>query len=216
MSLEEDINTNLNINDETEMLIKEFDDICNEISTMKNTMGTLITKLKQYKKKIDKILKEKTKEKSKTSKTKPENNSNSKDDEVEEKKEKKPKKEKEQKEPKEKKEKIKKVIEPPSGINKPTTISDQLCEFLSKPKGTEMVRHDVTELIYEYIKKNKLQDSASKLIINPDDTLCNLLGIDKSQKLTYQNLQTFMNKHYINTNSQDQTQEENNEEIDEN
>jgi chromatin remodeling complex protein RSC6 len=177
MSLEEEINTNLN--DETETLFKEFDEICNEISNMKNTMGTLTTKLRQYKKKIDKILKEKAKEKVKSTN----------DVDGDGKKEKKPKKEKEVKEKKEKK---KKVIEPPSGINKPTTISEQLCEFLNKPKGTEMVRHDVTELIYEYIKQNKLQNATSKLIINPDDTLCNLLGIDKNEKLTYQNLQTFM------------------------
>ncbi len=207
MSLEEEINTNLN--DETETLFKEFDEICNEISNMKNTMGTLTTKLRQYKKKIDKILKEKAKEKVKSTKSKSESgvtNDVDGDGNGDGKKEKKPKKEKEVKEKKEKK---KKVIEPPSGINKPTTISDQLCEFLNKPKGTEMVRHDVTELIYEYIKQNKLQNATSKLIINPDDTLCKLLGIDKSEKLTYQNLQTFMNKHYIHNQSQEDNVEDN-------
>lgn len=165
------------IEDVEEDVFKEFDDICTEIANMKNTMGVLTTKLKQYKKKIDKILKEKAK----ASKVKPEKAD-------------KPEKEKKEKEKKEKKPK---EIIPPSGINKPCTISDTLCEFLDKPPGSQMVRTDVTQALYAYIKEHKLQDPTSKLTINPNDKLCKLLDIDSSHKLTYQNLQTHMNKHYL-------------------
>ena len=46
----------------------------------------------------------------------------------------------------------------PSGFAKPSLISDALCEFLGKPKGTEMARTSVTSFITEYIKNNNLQN----------------------------------------------------------
>jgi chromatin remodeling complex protein RSC6 len=159
--------TEINIEEE---VLKEFDDICNEFANIKNTIGSLTLKLRQYKKKIDKILKEKAKVP----------------------------KVKVDKPVKVEKEKKKKVIEPPSGINKPCLLSDELCKFLDKPSGTEMVRTDVTKELYAYIKDKKLQDSTSKLLIHPDKHLQNLLGIDETHKLTYQNIQTYMNKHYQN------------------
>jgi chromatin remodeling complex protein RSC6 len=175
------------VEDVEEDVFKEFDDICSEIANMKNSMGSLTTKLKQYKKKIDKILKDKAK----ASKVKPEKGD-------------KPEKEKKEKEKKEKKSK---EIVPPSGINKPCTISDTLCEFLDKPSGSQMIRTDVTQALYAYIKEHKLQDPGSKLTINQNDKLCKLLDIDSSHKLTYQNLQTHMNKHYLHTDDEMETKE---------
>ena len=162
-----------------EDVFKEFDDICTEIANMKNSMGVLTTKLTQYKKKIDKILKDKAK----SSKVKPE-------------------KEKLVKEKKEKEKKSKEIV-PPSGINKPCTIS----EALGKPSGSQMIRTDVTQALYAYIKEHKLQDSESKLTINPNEKLCKLLDIDQTHKLTYQNLQTHMNKHYLHTEGETEDKE---------
>ena len=55
----------------------------------------------------------------------------------------------------------------PSGFVKPTLISDQLAEFLTKEKGTLIARTDVTREINAYIRANKLQDPANGRKINP-------------------------------------------------
>ena len=73
-----------------------------------------------------------------------------------------------------------------------------LCEFINKPEGTEMARTEVTKALVEYIKKNNLiGNSAPK---EPDVKLITLLDIDKDEyrKLTYFNIQKYMNKHFIN------------------
>ena len=46
----------------------------------------------------------------------------------------------------------------PSGFVKPTLISNELADFLGKPKGTEMARTEVTREINSYIRNHKLQD----------------------------------------------------------
>merc|ERR1712010_169525 len=45
----------------------------------------------------------------------------------------------------------------PSGFAKPTKISQELCDFLKKPAGTEMARTEVTKYLTSYIKEHKLQ-----------------------------------------------------------
>ena len=47
----------------------------------------------------------------------------------------------------------------PSGFVKPTLISDELANFLSKPSGTEMARTEVTREINKYIRAHNLQDT---------------------------------------------------------
>lgn len=84
-----------------------------------------------------------------------------------------------------------------SGFAKPTKITNELCEFMNKEKGTEIARTDVTKTLIEYIKKNKLENSENSQIINPDEKLKGLLGIDEKEKLTYFTLQKYMNKHFI-------------------
>ena len=44
------------------------------------------------------------------------------------------------------------VKKEPSGFAKPTLISNELCDFLSKPNGTEMARTEVTKYLTQYIK----------------------------------------------------------------
>jgi upstream activation factor subunit UAF30 len=84
-----------------------------------------------------------------------------------------------------------------SGFATPTKITNELCEFMNKEKGTEIARTDVTKTLIEYIKKNKLENSENSQIINPDEKLKDLLGIDEKEKLTYFTLQKHMNKHFI-------------------
>jgi chromatin remodeling complex protein RSC6 len=84
----------------------------------------------------------------------------------------------------------------PSGFTKPAKISDQLADFLGKPKGTLFARTDVTRQINTYIRDNKLQDSTNGRKINPDSKLKKLLSLQPTDELTYFNLQKYMSQHF--------------------
>jgi upstream activation factor subunit UAF30 len=84
----------------------------------------------------------------------------------------------------------------PSGFVKPTLISDQLADFLTKPKGTLIARTEVTREINAYIRSNKLQDPANGRKINPDAKLKKLLALKPTDELTYFNLQRYMSQHF--------------------
>ncbi|MDB4342609.1 SWIB/MDM2 domain-containing protein [bacterium] len=84
----------------------------------------------------------------------------------------------------------------PSGFVKPTKISDDLASFLSKPKGSEMARTEVTREINTYIRTHKLQDKENGRKINADKKLTALLSLGAKDELTYFNLQKFMSPHF--------------------
>lgn len=84
----------------------------------------------------------------------------------------------------------------PSGIVKPTNISDEMCGFMGKAPGTQLARTEVTKYITGYIKQHNLQDSVSKRNINPDAKLKSLLAIPDGEILTYFNLQKYMKVHF--------------------
>lgn len=88
------------------------------------------------------------------------------------------------------------AVRAPSGFVKPTLISDQLAEFLSKPKGSLIARTDVTREINAYIRANKLQDEKNGRKINPDAKLTTLLTLQPTDELTYFNLQRYMSQHF--------------------
>lgn len=84
----------------------------------------------------------------------------------------------------------------PSGFVKPTKISDELANFLGKPVGSEMARTEVTREINDYIRKHSLQDKTNGRKIIPDQQLAKLLNIQKTDELTYFNLQRYMSPHF--------------------
>jgi len=86
----------------------------------------------------------------------------------------------------------------PSGFVKPTKISE-LANFLEKPVGSEMARTDVTREINKYIRSQNLQDKDNGRKINPDLKLQALLKINKTDELTYFNLQRYMSPHFFKT-----------------
>ena len=85
----------------------------------------------------------------------------------------------------------------PSGFAVPTKISDELCVFMKKPKGSTAARTEVTQYIIKYIKDNNLQWNENRKIIKPNTPLKNLLAVKKDEEVTYFNIQRFMNKHFI-------------------
>ncbi len=84
----------------------------------------------------------------------------------------------------------------PSGFAKPSLLSDELCKFVGKPKGSMMARTEVTKYITGYIKEHNLQDPDFKRRIIPDKSLNKLLKVPKNSELTYFNLQTYMKSHF--------------------
>ena len=98
----------------------------------------------------------------------------------------------------------------PSGFAKPTKVTKELCDFMNRPEGTEIARTEVTKILSEYIKTNKLQEQSenAKNKIVPDDKLRSLLGIstEESTNLTFFNIQKYMNKHFISSKNQVQAQ----------
>ena len=86
------------------------------------------------------------------------------------------------------------VPKKPSVFTKPQKITDALCVFLGKSKGTEMSRSDVTRGIMDYVKKNGLNN---KQDINPDAALRKLLSVTEAEKVTILNLQRYLKNHYV-------------------
>jgi len=82
----------------------------------------------------------------------------------------------------------------PSIFERPTKVTDELCVFLGKPKGTLMSRSEVTKGVNGYVKENNLKN---KHDIKPDAALKKLLAIGDAEPLTYFNLQRYLNRHYV-------------------
>jgi chromatin remodeling complex protein RSC6 len=85
----------------------------------------------------------------------------------------------------------------PSGFARPTKVTKELCEFMNKAEGTEIARTEVTCALVSYIKENKLENTKNSKIINPDEKLKMLLGVEDGEELNYFTIQKFMNKHFV-------------------
>lgn len=83
------------------------------------------------------------------------------------------------------------------GFAKPTAISSELADFLNLSYDAKISRTDVTKLLTQYIKDNKLQNSLDKQQILPDEKLSTIIDIDNNQKLTFFSIQKLLNKHFI-------------------
>ncbi len=82
----------------------------------------------------------------------------------------------------------------PSIFERPTQITDELCVFLGKAKGTQMSRSEVTKAMNNYVKEKGLKN---KHDITPDAALKKLLTVPEGERLTYFNLQRYLKKHYV-------------------
>ena len=99
----------------------------------------------------------------------------------------------------------------PSGFAKPIHITNELCEFMNKPIGTEMARTEVTKKLVDYIKTNQLQKIGKVSTIIPDEKLQNLLGIPNEDipDLTFFTMQKYMNKHFVSSKNKKEYLNEN-------
>lgn len=84
----------------------------------------------------------------------------------------------------------------PSIFERPLQVTEALCSFLGKPKGTLMSRSEVTKGVNSYVKEKNLKN---KHDISPDAALKSLLAIPEGETLTYFNLQRYLNPHYLKT-----------------
>jgi chromatin remodeling complex protein RSC6 len=84
----------------------------------------------------------------------------------------------------------------PSGFAVPTPISNELCDFMKRPRGSKVARTEVTQYIIRYIKDNDLQYQANRKIIKPNKALRSLLASKAKDEVTYFNIQRYMNRHF--------------------
>jgi len=104
-------------------------------------------------------------------------------------------------------EKLKKVVEKiqkkrenarksPSGFAKPNKISNELCDFIGVPHGTEKSRTDITRAINSYVKEHNLNNPANRRVIIPDAKLKAILNLKEGEEVTFFILQRLISHHF--------------------
>lgn len=84
----------------------------------------------------------------------------------------------------------------PSGFAKPNKISDELCDFIGVPHGTEKSRTDITRYINAYVKEHNLNKPTNRRVILPDDKLKAILKINEGEDVTFFILQRLISHHF--------------------
>lgn len=82
----------------------------------------------------------------------------------------------------------------PCIFTKPVKVTDELCAFLGKPKGTEISRSAVTKGVMAYAKAHNLMD---KQTIKADAALRKLLTLSETDSLSILNLQKYLGRHFV-------------------
>tara|TARA_X000000950_G_C13614292_1_gene536628 strand:+ start:128 stop:625 length:498 start_codon:yes stop_codon:yes gene_type:complete len=95
----------------------------------------------------------------------------------------------------------------PTGLALPTTISNELADFMKESCDKKIARTDVTSYLIKYIKSNNLQDKDDKRNINPDEKLDKLFLNPNNEKITFFNLQKFINHHFLQNKSDHDTKD---------
>jgi hypothetical protein len=84
----------------------------------------------------------------------------------------------------------------PYVFTKLNNVTDALCVFLGKPKGTQFSRSEVTRAVIGYAREKGLMQGQN---INTDSALRALLGVTEADKVTILNLQRSLKVHYLKT-----------------
>jgi hypothetical protein len=85
----------------------------------------------------------------------------------------------------------------PTIFTTPVTLKDELCAFLGKPKGFQMIPADVTRAFSAYVNLHKLKDTEKGHTIHPDAAMRKVLGVKDGETVTYRNIQTYLYKLYV-------------------
>ena len=84
----------------------------------------------------------------------------------------------------------------PYVFTKLNNVTDALCVFLGKPKGTQFSRSEVTRAVIGYAREKGLMAGQN---INTDSALRSLLNVTEADKVTILNLQRSLKVHYLKT-----------------
>jgi len=84
----------------------------------------------------------------------------------------------------------------PSGFAKPNKISNELCDFINVPHGTEKSRTDITRYINAYVKEHNLNKPSNRRVIIPDEKLKAILKINEGEEVTFFILQRLISHHF--------------------
>ena len=85
----------------------------------------------------------------------------------------------------------------PHGFARPTEVSEALCVFMDKEKGSLVSRTEVTKSLIKYIADHKLQNPENKRQILPDETLLKLFGDEaRNTVIDYFTMQKYVNHHF--------------------
>lgn len=88
----------------------------------------------------------------------------------------------------------------PSGFASPTKVSDALCDFMGKEKGSLISRTEMSKYLFSYIREHKLQAPNRPSIILPDDALATLLGEEAMLvELTHFSIQKYLTPHFLSS-----------------
>lgn len=86
---------------------------------------------------------------------------------------------------------------PPTGFKKPQAVTDELATFIGIEPGTLISRVDVTRKLCDYIRVHDLQNQQNRREIYADPPLAKLLRHDAAVPLTYYNLQSKIQIHFV-------------------
>lgn len=80
----------------------------------------------------------------------------------------------------------------------PLPLKDELCAFLSKPKGTQMTPAEVTKAFSAYVKAHNLKDAQKGQVIHPDAAMRKAFSLKDGEEFSYRLLQKVLYaSHYV-------------------
>jgi chromatin remodeling complex protein RSC6 len=82
---------------------------------------------------------------------------------------------------------------------KPRLLTDELCTFMGLPSKSQRSQTDVTKYVSKYVREHNCFDPTFKRRILPDAKLAKLLRVKDKDEVSYLNLQTFLQVHYVKT-----------------
>jgi upstream activation factor subunit UAF30 len=84
-----------------------------------------------------------------------------------------------------------------NGFNRVQEITPELRDFLGLAEGEKISRSDVTKRVTAYISENGLKHPDNGRMIILDNKLMELLKPPEGVQVTFLNIQTYLNPHYI-------------------